>query len=77
MLEWGGQEDYYPPAELEEYKNLLWLSLEQFEEELEQEQKGHAMMHQRVVDSYECRLKGVREAACFRFEALEAALADT
>jgi len=35
------------------------------------------MMHSIAIERYERRLKGMRDAACFRFEALESALADS
>jgi len=77
MLAKWSEEPHYSQADLEKYRNELWISLEEFERYLKQKEFGMEIELKNTKIQYRTRVDGLRAQASMRIEALESALIET
>ena len=77
LMEKWGRDHLYEPEEIIEYADCLWISLEKYESQLKQEEKGFQLIAEKNIKKYKNRLKRYINVTSSQIEALESALIET
>lgn len=76
MEAWGNEEVWYD-SDIAKYKMELWLSLEQYEQVIQDEAKGYEIAYEMLEQKYANHVAQIKRSTCLQISALEAALVDT
>ena len=77
MLNKMAAERVYTQEEIDAYATELWVTAQQFQEQLSREENAMRMDLQHRTAAFGTRVDGIREQASLRIEALESALIET
>ena len=63
----------YTKADMKNYANELWVSLNQYEDQLKGEVKGHEIIHRKKEMQSRCKISSVLQQTQFYLTAIESA----
>jgi len=71
------EQEAYGRAEISNWRNEVWKSLEQINEEIEHQERGYLIAYQQLERYSANRVRHIQNAAAMQLEALESALIET